>query len=366
MPVNGPVLVVNPGSSSLKLSVLAGDDSILAEDEVEARGGVLDVAALERFLGGGVAPGAAGVRVVHGGADLRSPTLIDESVIERIDAVADLAPLHNPPAVAAMRGLRQRLDVPLVACFDTAFHAGLPAAAFTYALPREWRRRWGIRRYGFHGLSHAWASRRAAELLDRDPQDLDLVTCHLGSGASLAAVRGGKSVDTTMGFTPVEGLVMGTRSGSVDPGGLLWLMRHAGVSVEQAERILDTGSGLLALGGSADMRAVLAAEANGDAEAHLAVEVYLHRLRSQIGAMTVSLRRLDAIVFTGGVGEGSAAIRRRCCQGLAVLGLAGALSEPPRDGDGVVSAPDATIGVVIVHAREDRQIAHEVRETVAR
>ena len=363
MPLDA-ILTVNPGSSSLKLSVLGAGDRSLAGASVEQAGGRLDEAALDGFLDGAPPPDAVGIRVVHGGVDLRAPTRVDDSLITRLDGLADLAPLHNPSAVAAMRALRSRLGAPLVACFDTGFHVTIPDAAATYAIPREWRERWGIRRLGFHGLSHAWASRRTAELLGRAPSALRLVSCHLGAGASLAAVRDGVSVDTTMGFTPMEGLVMATRSGSIDHGALLWLLRTKGVSAAEAARLVDTQSGLLALAESADMRAVLAAEAGGDADAHLGVEVYLHRLRSLIAAMAASLGRLDAIVFTGGVGEGAADIRERCCAGLSILGVPAALDGAAADEDRLVSPAGAAVGVAVVHAREDREIAREVRLTL--
>jgi acetate kinase len=337
--------VVNPGSSSLKLSVLDEDDAVLAATEVETSSGKVDAQALDGFI---AAPGhdydAAGVRVVHGGATFRAATRVDDAVVADIDQNSELAPLHNPPAVRALRALlaRDRQALPVVACFDTAFHATMPDAAAVYAVPWEWTERYGVRRYGFHGLSHAYATRRAAELLGRPVEELQLVTCHLGAGASLAAVSGGVSVDTTMGFTPMEGLVMATRSGSIDPGALLWVQRRHGVSAEDAERMLDRESGLLGISGvSGDMRAVLAAADGGNARARLALDVYVHRLRALIGAMAASLDRLDALVFTGGVGENATVIRERACKGLRVL--------------------DGGVPVLVVHAREDAQIAHEVR-----
>ena len=363
MPLDA-ILAVNPGSSSLKLSVVDAGDRTLAAATVEQAGGHLDEAALTRFLDEAPAPDAAGIRVVHGGVDLRAPTRVDDSLITRLDGLADLAPLHNPAAVAAMRALRRRLDAPMVACFDTGFHVTIPDAAATYAIPREWRGRWGIRRLGFHGLSHAWASRRTAALLGRPPAELRLVSCHLGAGASLAAVLDGVCVDTTMGFTPMEGLVMATRSGSIDHGALLWLLRTTGISVADAERLLDTQSGMLGLAGSADMREVLAAEAAGDAGAHRAVEVYLHRLRSLIAAMAASLGRLDSIVFTGGVGEGAAGIRERCCAGLGILGVDAGLDGAAGEADRLVSSRGAAVAVAVVHAREDLEIAREVRQTL--
>jgi acetate kinase len=253
-------------------------------------------------------------------------------------------------------------DLPAVACFDTAFHSQLPAAAATYALPPEWRKRWPLRRFGFHGLSHAYVTRRVAELVGRPVEELRIVSCHLGAGASLAAVAGGGSVDTTMGFTPLEGLVMATRSGSVDPGLLLWLQEHAAMPAAELAATLEYRSGLLALGGSADMKEVLEAEAAGNESAALAVEVYLHRLRAEVAAMAAALGGLDALVFTGGVGERSADIRRRAAAGLGFLGveLDTARNERP-ELDADVSAAKANARTFVVAAREDLQIAREVR-----
>jgi acetate kinase len=252
-----------------------------------------------------------------------------------------------------------------VCCFDTAFHATLPDAAALYALPWEWIERHGLRRYGFHGLSHSWASRRAAERLGRPPEALRLVTCHLGSGASLAAVLRGRSVDTTMGFTPNDGLVMATRSGSVDPGLLLWLQRDAGVDPDTLERALEHESGLRGLSGrSGDMQELLAA---GDDRAAMALDVYLHRLRAGIAAMAAAMDGLDALVFTGGVGENASAIRLRACERLSFLGVGvdEASNSAPGEGDADLSGAQATVKVLLVRSREDLEIAHLVRETLA-
>ena len=361
------VLVVNPGSSSLKLSLLASDDATAAASEAAVAAGSVDEPALAAFLGGpGAGWDAAGVRVVHGGMHFRAPQVVDDGVVAALEELSDLAPLHNPPAVAALRALLRREPArPVVACFDTAFHARMPDAAAVYAVPREWTERWGVRRFGFHGLSHAYATRRTAELLGRTAESLQMVTCHLGAGASLAAVRGGVSVDTTMGFTPMEGLVMATRSGSVDPGALLWVQRTHGVPVADMEQALDRESGLRALAGTADMREALAAAARGEKRAVLAVDVYIHRLRAAIAAMASSLDRLDALVFSGGVGEHAGEIRERACAGLSVLGVRGGLGDAPDGDDAVISGAGAAVTVLLVHAREDRQIAHEVRALLA-
>jgi acetate kinase len=253
-------------------------------------------------------------------------------------------------------------DVPTVACFDTAFHSSLPAAAATYALPREWREKWDLRRFGFHGLSHSYASRRAAELLGRDVEDLRLVTCHLGAGASLAAVKGGVSVDTTMGFTPLEGLVMATRSGTVDPGLILWLETSQGLSAAEISNGLEHQSGLLGLAGTADMKEVARAE---NAETALAFDVYVHRLCGQLAAMASAMGGVDAVVFTGGVGENSATVRQSCLSSLEWLGCAidVAANESAR-GDAIISPPGARVGAVVVSAREDLEIAREVEKVL--
>jgi acetate kinase len=258
--------------------------------------------------------------------------------------------------------------VPTVACFDTAFHASLPPSAATYALPREWTERWGLRRYGFHGLSHAYASSRAAELLGRPVDGLRLVTCHLGAGASLCAVRDGGSVDTTMGFTPLEGLVMATRSGSVDPGLVLWLVTDAGLAAGDVAQALDRSSGLAGLTGNAsgDLRAILAARDRGDADARLAVDVYVHRLRQEIASMAASLDGLDALVFTGGVGEHSPAVRAEAGAGLGFLGVAvdRGLNESAR-GDAEITGNGARVRTLVVTAREEVEVARQVRAVLA-
>jgi acetate kinase len=300
---------------------------------------------------------------VHGGTEFVEPVLIDDAVMRRLEALTDLAPLHQPKSLRGIELARKALpDVPAVACFDTAFHAGIPSAAATYALPREWRKRWTLRRFGFHGLSHAYASRRAAELAG--PGAHRIVTCHLGAGASLAAVRDGVSVDTTMGFTPLDGLVMATRSGSVDPGLILWLEEHMGMPPSELASTLEHRSGLLGLSGMSDMKAILEAEASGDEDARLAVEVYLHRLRGLIAAMAAALGGLDMLVFTGGVGERSAAIRARAVDGLGFLGVA--VDAQRNDG----ARPDAEIGsgsvrTFVIAAREDLEIARGVRSALA-
>jgi acetate kinase len=356
-PVN--VLVVNAGSSSLKLQVLGARDELLADEDLDGFDEGAARSILERLDG----IDAVGHRFVHGGPRLTGPARLDAALEDYLRSLIDLAPLHQPKALAGVDLVRRLLPaVPAVACVDTAFHATLPAAASTYAVPREWRERHGVRRYGFHGLSHAYAARRAAELLGRPLDELRAVTCHLGAGASLAAVRSGVSVDTTMGFTPLEGIVMATRSGSVDPGMLLWLQDHAGMSAAAMTEALDRRSGVLALAGTADMREVLRAAAAGDAAARLALDVYVHRLRAAVAAMAAAMDGLDALVFTGGVGEHAAEVRAATAAGLGFLGVRldgdrnGAVT-----GDGDVSAAGATVRTVVVRAREDLEIARQVR-----
>jgi acetate kinase len=369
--VNERILVVNAGSSSLKLRVLGPDDAILASADLPAPRGATDAAAVAeaiRGFGEAGAVDAIGHRIVHGGTLYAHPVRIDDRVVARLEALTDLAPLHQPKSLAALAAVSAVLpDVPAVACFDTAFHATLPAAAATYALPPEWRKRWDLRRFGFHGLSHAYAARRATELLGQPGPGLRLVTCHLGAGASLAAVLDGRSVDTTMGFTPLEGVVMATRSGSVDPGLVIWLLEHAGMPPAELAATLEHRSGLLGLAGTPDMREVLAGAGAGDPESRLALDVYVHRLRAAIAAMAAALGGIDALLFTGGVGERSAAVRSLAADGLGFLGVALDPARNEVDGpeDRDISAGDARVRTLVVAAREDLEIAHEVREVLA-
>jgi acetate kinase len=331
-------LVVNAGSSSLKVDLVVDGNREASYDGLPELAPVVD---------------AVGHRIVHGGREFVDPVVIDAAVEKRLHALVDLAPLHQPKSLAALAAARQLLpNVPHVACFDTAFHATLPDYVTTYALPREWRERWDIRRYGFHGLSHAWAAHRAAEMI---PGARRVVIAHLGAGASLAAVRNGRSVDTTMGFSPLEGLVMATRSGSVDPGLLLWLEEHEKLSPPAVADALEHRSGLLGLAGTADMQELLTRD---DERARLAIDIYLHRLASGIAAMTVSLGGLDALVFTGGVGEHSAAIRRGACARLLHLGVSlDAASNDHRVGDEQIGGGANRVATLVVTSREDLQIA---------
>ncbi len=357
------VLTVNAGSSSLKLSMVDGERSV-AEENLPSPGGRIDAAAVTAFLERVRPIDAVGHRIVHGGTEFTGPVRVDPAVRRRLGALADLAPLHQPKSLRALDLVSTLVPgVPTVAMFDTAFHAQLPDAAATYALPAEWRRRWGLRRFGFHGLAHAYAARRIAELRGRPGEPLRLVNCHLGSGASLAAIRDGRSVDTTMGFTPLEGLVMATRSGSVDPGLLLWLEEHTGMPPSETGTALEYRSGLLGLAGTEEMRAVLDAEARGEPEAALAIGVYLHRLRGAIAAMAAALGGIDAIGFTGGVGENAPEIRARAAETLGFLGIAidaGPNSAGPADRE--IGRREAPVRAFVVAAREDLEIARGVRE----
>ena len=361
------ILVVNAGSSSLKLSVLDDADSLLASETVDAPVGRIDDAALRAAISANLPIDAVGHRIVHGGTEFTQPVLIDARVLRRLEALTDLAPLHQPKSLRGLDVVSRLLPgVPAVACFDTAFHAHLPPAASTYALPPQWRHRWDLRRFGFHGLSHAYASRRAAELTGLKLEDLRIVTCHLGAGASLAAVKGGMSVDTTMGFTPQEGLVMATRSGSVDPGLLLWLEEHVGMPPSELATTLEYRSGLLGICGSSDMRVILQAEADGDADSALAIGVYLHRLRAGIASMAAAMGGLDTLVFTGGVGEHAAPIRERCAAELGFLGVAlDRAANAGAAGDREIGADGSQVRTLVVEAREDLEIARGVRQVLA-
>jgi acetate kinase len=360
------VLVVNAGSSSLKLSVL-DDERVEESTTVERWDGAGDLEPLRDFVDNAGDVEAVGHRVVHGGPRHRSSVRVDDDVVDYLDSIGDLAPLHNPRAVAAMRAVAKVLpDAPAVAAFDTSFHATMPDAAATYALPREWNQRFGLRRYGFHGLSHASAVRRAADLVGRPASSLRMVTCHLGAGASLCAVRGGRSVDTTMGFTPLAGLVMQTRAGSVDPGLMLWLLEHGEVEVETLHAVLEHQSGLKGLSHtSGDLRDVLEARSGGDADATLAFDVYVHRLVREIGSMAASAGGLDLLVFTGGMGEHSAELRGAAAEGLFHLGVEIDTSIEV-DGDTDVTQDGARVHTVVVTAAEDLEVARVTAEVLGR
>lgn len=361
------VLVVNAGSSSLKLAVLDGHGAFTAQTTVEAWEGADHFQPLVRFFDGCGPVDAVGHRVVHGGPRYTGPARVDAELTGYLASISHLAPLHNPRALAGIELIEALLPgVPAVACFDTTFHTTIPAAAATYAVPREWNERFGLRRYGFHGLSHAYAVRRGAELAGRPVEELRIVSCHLGAGASLAAVRDGRSADTTMGFTPLAGLVMNTRPGTLDPGLLLWLLEHGGVPVAELADVLEHRAGLKGLSGtSGDLREVLAGCAAGEPDSTLAFDVYLHRLAREAAAMTAAVGGLDLLVLTGGVGEHSPEVRGALGAALGYLGVAldGAANRSTA-GDGDISAPGAAVRTVVVTAREDLEIRRQVLEVL--
>jgi acetate kinase len=358
------ILAVNVGSSSVKLRLVDAADDVVATRDLPHLGGSDLARALDTFLDENPVVDAVGHRVVHGGPDFTEPLVLDDRADMALEALADLAPLHNPPSLAGIYAIRSlRPNLPQVACFDTSFHAHMPARAATYAVPQQWRDNWRIRRYGFHGLSHDWASRRAGSILDRPREQLRLVTAHLGAGASLAAVGFGRSIDTTMGFTPIEGLVMATRSGSIDPGALLWVQRRGSLSADQVETALEYESGLHGLSGeTGDLQEVMALADAGKAAAQLAYDVYVYRIQTNVGAMSAAMNGIDGLVFTGGAGEASARLRSDVCRRLTFLGLSvDESSNQDVEGDRSVSAAGQRPAVLVVHAREDLEIAQSVR-----
>ncbi|BAZ00125.1 acetate kinase [Tolypothrix tenuis PCC 7101] len=302
-----------------------------------------------------------GHRVVHGGEDYRKSTVINEDVKKAIAQLATLAPIHNPAAVEGIEAIEQSLgDVKQVAVFDTGFHATIPDAAAIYPGPYEWVEQ-GIRRYGFHGISHQYCAQRAADILGRDLASLKLINCHLGNGCSLAAIQNGRSIDTTMGFTPLDGLMMGSRSGSIDPGILIYLLRQSNYSAESLDYVLNKSSGLRGISGvSSDLPEVIAAIAQGNYRAQLAWDMYVHRLRAGIGSMLASLGGLDVLVFTAGVGEKSPGIRQAVSEGFGFLGLKidpQKNQQNPVDID--IATPESTIRVLVIHTQEDWAIAQQ-------
>jgi acetate kinase len=355
------ILVLNPGSSTLKGSVVTVGSRDPEEATVEWTSDEDDAARAPGVVGELLArlspeANAVGYRVVHGGMSYRSAAMVDDALLARVEELDALAPLHNRRAASVMRAAATALPrIPHVASFDTAFHRDLPEEAWRYPLPAEWVEPWGIRRFGFHGLSVSWSTRRAGELLARSPSELRLVVAHLGSGSSVTAVDGGRSVDTSMGFTPYEGLMMGSRAGSVDPGILIHLLEN-GVSAEELANGLAHRSGLAAIGGFADVRELERRATEGDGHAALALDMFARRAAAGIAAAATSLRALDALVFTGGIGEHSGAIRAEVVRRLTALGFADQLLSS--DGDGIVS--DGTPAVLVVAAREDLVIADEV------
>ena len=369
------VLVLNAGSSTLKASVLdaAGRDALFATtvewgaDATRTAGRQGDLARLlEQLIVEGVPLGsidAVGHRVVHGGTRFTRPTVVDEPVLGELDVTSGLAPLHNPVALETIRAAMATMpDQPHVAVFDTAFHATLPPAAYRYPLPEAWVAEHGLRRYGFHGLSVAWSVIRAGELLATDGAALRIVVAHLGSGCSVTAVEEGRSAWTSMGMTPLEGLMMGTRAGSVDPGILLHLLR-SGIDPDTMADGLDHGSGLLAVGGTADMRELLRAESAGDERAALAVELFVRRTAEGIAAASTALSALDGLVFTGGIGEHAEVVRQRVVGRLGAVGIHGPLIAS--DDDAILTPAGRRPAVLRVTAREDLVIAVGTRSALA-
>jgi acetate kinase len=391
----GPVLVLNSGSSSVKFALLDPGSGTRVLDGIAEKVGTPGAAlhvrrhsgertteqladgsyhgAITRILGllpsAGPALLGAGHRVVHGGARFTASVVVDDDVIAAIRSVCDLAPLHNPENLAGIEAVRAiRPDLPQVAVFDTAFHQTMPPRAYRYAVPEEWYAGYGVRRYGFHGTSYRFVAGRAAALLGRPLGELRLVAAHLGNGCSAAAVLGGASVDTTMGLTPLEGLVMGTRSGDIDPGVFGYLADRAGMDSAQVTGALTTNSGLAGLSGvGGDMRAVQAAAANENERAQLALDVFVHRLAKAVAGMVVSLGRLDALVFTGGIGENSPGVRSRVLARLGFLGLAedpAANARHGRDTGGRIS-PDGPVVALVVPTDEELMIARDTARLVA-
>ncbi len=382
------ILTLNAGSSSLKFSVIDADNEQavvkgsadwasaptrykfsavdietirLDTDWSDITQAVFRVASdVRRATQGDIA--AVAHRVVHGGTQFTKAVLITKEVEASLHDLVPLAPLHNPSGLRGIAAARQAFsDLPHVAVFDTAFHTTLAPEAYTYPVPYEWTEKWSVRRYGFHGLSHAYCASRAAEILNQPLTALRLIVAHLGHGASLAAIRDGKSVDTTMGFTPLEGLMMATRSGSIDPGLVLHVAREYRQSADELDRILNHESGLLGVSGvSADMRKVEQAAESGNERATLAIAIYVHRLRQAIGAMAATLGGLDALVFAGGVGEHAARIREAACASLVFIGVELDPSiNAAAHADAVISADHARAKVLVVHTKEDMVLCHE-------
>lgn len=375
------VLVLNCGSSSLKYAVVEPDSGRQLADGIVERigddGGVPDHEAALRTAFDELARAghhletlgllAVGHRVVHGGPDLYQPTVVDDDMIETLKTLSPLAPLHNPPAITGIEVARELLpDLPHVAVFDTAFFHDLPDSASAYAIDREVAARWHIRRYGFHGTSHQFVSQQAAEFLGTPLTSLNQIVLHLGNGASASAIAGGRPIDTSMGLTPMEGLVMGTRSGDVDPGVLVYLWRTAGMSMEDIETMLNKRSGVRGLGGQIDFRELHRMIDAGDDDARLAYDVYVHRLRKYIGGYLALLGNTDVITFTAGVGENDALVRRDALSGLAPLGieLDEHLNDSPARGARRISFETSPVTVLVIPTDEELAIARACAEVV--
>ncbi|WFE26936.1 acetate kinase [Solwaraspora sp. WMMD791] len=374
--MSGParILVLNCGSSSLKYQLFDGEqvvDKGVVERIGEAGGGPADHAEALRTMAQRLdLTGLAGVghRVVHGGVRFAEPTLITDQVVDEIERLVPLAPLHNPANLTGIAQARRLLPgVPQVAVFDTAFHRTLPPEQASYAIDTDTAQRYGIRRYGFHGTSHAYVSRRTAALLGRDPAEVRVITLHLGNGASACAVAGGRSVATSMGLSPLEGLVMGSRSGDLDPAVVFHLERVAGWSTADVDRLLNQRSGLVGLAGAGDMREVLRRRDAGDPGARLAVDMYCARIRFYVGGYYALLGRVDAVTFTAGVGENAAGVRAAALTGLDGLGIQ---VDPDRNGGGGggerrISPDGMPVGVWVVPTNEELEIASQTRAVLA-
>jgi acetate kinase len=368
------VLVLNCGSSSIKYRLFEEDESVakgiverIGQHDSDIPDHRLGLERVMDALGSSMSDGgldAIGHRVVHGGEEFVEPTLIESDVIERIRDQIPLAPLHNPANLLGIEvAVELQPDLPQVAVFDTAFHRTLPPHAYRYAVPESMYREHGVRRYGFHGTSHAYVAQRAAEHLDRPLEELDLITLHLGNGASATAIKKGDSVDTSMGLSPLEGLVMGSRSGDIDPAIVFHLERSAGLSNDEVESMLNRQSGLLGLCGDMDLREVERRSAEGDAQAALALDVYGYRIKKYVGAYLAVLGSVDAIVFTGGVGENQPDIRRRALDGMEGFGVAldpdrnGAAD--PSTGPANIDSKKSSVAVLVVATNEELEIARQ-------
>lgn len=364
----GIALVLNCGSSSIKYQVVdTSQEAPLASGIIERvtdhNEGVREIIASLSEPGSGVDLSqltVVGHRVVQGGAEFTAPTVVTDEVAQHIDALSTLAPLHNPANLAGITAARAAFPaIPHVAVFDTAFHATLPEAAYTYAIDRKVAADYGVRRYGFHGTSHSYVSREAARLLGKDPADVNIIVLHLGNGASACAVQGGVSVDTSMGLTPLEGLVMGTRSGDIDPAVVTHLGRTAGMTVDEVDALLNRESGMLGLTGFSDMRDVENAANDGDHASDVGLQVYAHRIKGYVGKYLAIMGGVDAVVFTAGVGENDHGVRLRSMTGLAGLGM---VIDADRNAGRkkvatLISTDDSPVQIWVVPTNEEREIA---------
>jgi len=393
------VLVINSGSSSIKyrlfdmtdesqkasgllerigekkslLTHQAGADQATVEREVSGHKEGMDLIIETLTADGGAisdrkAINAIGHRVVHGGEDFTDPVIIDGMVLDSVKRNAELAPLHNPPNLTGIEvAMALFPDTPQVAVFDTAFHQTMPAKASRYAIPKEMYEKHGIRRYGFHGTSHKYVAGRAAAMLGKTPADVNVITVHLGNGSSMAAVKAGRCVDTTMGLTPLEGLVMGTRSGDIDPGVILHMAERLGMGPSRINRLLNKESGLLGIAGASDLREVMKKRDGGDRDAELAIKVYAYRIKKYIGAFMAVLGGTDSVAFTAGIGENSAEIRRLSVEGLEALGIELDDKRNNEDvaGEHAISSDKSRVKLLVIPTNEELEIARQTRAVLA-